>query len=156
MEHLGFGYFQIKIGLLTGLGTIADAMEMMILSILAPALHCDWLLNEWQQALITTVVFCGMGLSSPFWGKISDVYGRKACLILCTFVLFYFGALSTFSPVFAWLLVLRSLVGFGIGGVPQSTTLYAEFLPAKHRAKCLVMGNIFWSTGTCFEVISFK
>ena len=34
---------------------MADAMEMMILSILAPALHCDWLLNEWQKALITTV-----------------------------------------------------------------------------------------------------
>lgn len=36
---------------------MADAMEMMILSILAPALHCDWLLNEWQKALITTVIF---------------------------------------------------------------------------------------------------
>ena len=35
---------------------MADAMEMMILSILAPALHCDWLLNEWQKALITTVI----------------------------------------------------------------------------------------------------
>ncbi len=34
---------------------MADAMEMMILSILAPALHCDWLLNEWQKALITMV-----------------------------------------------------------------------------------------------------
>jgi MFS family permease len=39
------------------------------------------------------------------------------------------------------------------GGVPQSTTLFVEFLPAKHRAKCLVLGNIFWSTGTCFEVL---
>jgi len=35
---------------------MADAMEMMLLSILAPALHCDWLLNEWQKALITTVI----------------------------------------------------------------------------------------------------
>ena len=37
--------------------------------------------------------------------------------------------------------------------MPQSTTLFVEFLPAKHRAKCLVLGNIFWSTGTCFEVL---
>jgi hypothetical protein len=42
---------------------MADAMEMMILSILAPALHCDWLLNEWQKALITTVGFFSLYLT---------------------------------------------------------------------------------------------
>ena len=30
-------------------------MEMMILSILAPALHCDWALSNMQQAMLTTV-----------------------------------------------------------------------------------------------------
>jgi len=37
---------------------MADAMEMMILSILSPALKCDWWLESWQQALITTVRLC--------------------------------------------------------------------------------------------------
>jgi MFS family permease len=99
---------------------MADAMEMMILSILAPALHCDWLLNEWEKALITTVVFCGMMLSGAFWGKMCDQYGRKSCLILCTLFTFYFGTLSAFSPIFIWLLILRGLVGFGIGGKKTS------------------------------------
>jgi len=35
---------------------MADAMEMMILSILGPALHCDWNLPPWQQALLTSVI----------------------------------------------------------------------------------------------------
>ena len=134
---------------------MADAMEMMILSILAPALHCDWLLNEWEKALITTIVFCGMMLSGAFWGKMCDQYGRKACLILCTLFTFFFGALSAFSPIFMWLLLLRGLVGFGIGGAPQSVTLYAEFLPSKHRAKCVILTNLFWSLGACFEVNTF-
>ena len=34
---------------------MADAMEMMILSILSPALHCDWNLPGWKQAMLTTV-----------------------------------------------------------------------------------------------------
>ena len=34
---------------------MADAMEMMILAILSPALHCDWWLPSWKQAFITTV-----------------------------------------------------------------------------------------------------
>lgn len=32
----------------------------------------------------------------------------------------YYGILSAFAPVYSWILVLRGLVGFGIGGVPQS------------------------------------
>jgi hypothetical protein len=55
VEKIGFGRFQLKLSFLTGLAWMADAMEMMVLSILAPALHCDWLLNEWQKASITTV-----------------------------------------------------------------------------------------------------
>ena len=47
---------------------MADAMEMMILSILAPQLHCEWRLPSWQVALLTSV---GSPASSPlrhqFW-----------------------------------------------------------------------------------------
>jgi MFS family permease len=48
---------------------------------------------------------------------------------------------------------LRGLVGFGIGGAPQSVTLYAEFLPSKHRARCVVLTNMFWSIGAALEVV---
>jgi MFS family permease len=50
-------------------------------------------------------------------------------------------------------LILRGLVGFGIGGAPQSVTLYAEFLPSKQRARCVVLTNLFWSFGACLEVL---
>ncbi|MFN1240404.1 MFS transporter, partial [Paenibacillus larvae] len=61
--------------------------------------------------------------------------------------------LSAFAPVYSWILVLRGLVGFGIGGVPQSVTLYAEFLPMKARAKCILLIEVFWAIGTVFEVL---
>ena len=51
----GFGRFQVKLSLITGLSWMADSMEMMILSIISPALKCDWRLPDWKQALITTV-----------------------------------------------------------------------------------------------------
>ena len=41
-------------------------------------------------------------------------------LILCSVFTCYFGILSAFSPNFLWMLILRGLVGFGIGGAPQS------------------------------------
>ncbi|XP_061380089.1 synaptic vesicle 2-related protein [Danaus plexippus] len=152
VNALGFGWFQVKLSLYTGLCWMADSMEMTILSILSPALHCEWNISKYQQALTTTVVFMGMMLSSTFWGNISDRYGRKTALSMCGVLLFYYGLLSAIAPNFLWLLFLRGLVGFAIGCVPQSVTLYAEFLPTKQRAKCVVLLDCFWALGACLEV----
>ncbi|KAA0716727.1 Synaptic vesicle 2-related protein [Triplophysa tibetana] len=116
VEAIGFGTFQLKLSILTGLSWMADAMEMMILSILAPQLHCEWALPTWQVALLTS----GLKMS-VFW------------------TLFY-GLLSAFAPVYGWILFLRALVGFGIGGAPQSAT-------------CILLIEIFWALGTVFEVL---
>lgn len=153
IDNIGFGKFQVKLSILTGFAWMADAMEMMILAILSPALHCEWQLEGWKQAMITTVVFAGMMCSSSMWGSVCDKYGRKTELILCSVFTCYFGILSAFSPNFVWLLILRGLVGFGIGGAPQSVTLYAEFLPSASRATCVVLVEIFWAIGACFEVL---
>ncbi|ELU14236.1 hypothetical protein CAPTEDRAFT_220893 [Capitella teleta] len=152
VDAIGFGKFQLKLSLFTGIVWMADAMEMMILSILAPALHCYWDLSPIYQALLTTVVFAGMMVSSGMWGKICDKYGRKIEMILCSITTFFYGLLSAFAPNFTWILILRGLVGFGIGGVPQSVTLYTEFLPSKARAKCVVLIEIFWAFGSSLIV----
>ncbi|XP_043924328.1 synaptic vesicle 2-related protein [Protopterus annectens] len=153
VEAIGFGKFQWKLSILTGLAWMADAMEMMILSILAPQLHCEWRLPNWQVALLTSVVFIGMMSSSSLWGNMSDQYGRKTGLKISVLWTLYYGVLSAFAPVYSWILVLRGLVGFGIGGVPQSVTLYAEFLPMKARAKCILLIEVFWALGTVMEVL---
>ncbi|XP_071321888.1 synaptic vesicle 2-related protein-like [Trachinotus anak] len=153
LEAIGFGKFQWKMSLLTGLSWVADAMEMMILSILGPQLHCEWRLPSYQVALITSVVFVGMGISSPVWGNVSDKYGRKIGLTICMCWTLYYGLLSAFAPVYGWLLVLRGLVGFGIGGAPQSVTLYSEFLPVKARGICIMLIAAFWAVGSVFEVL---
>lgn len=145
MNALGFGWFQVKLSLCVGLCWMADSMEMTILSVLGPALHCDWGITRYQQALTTTIVFLGMMLSSTFWGQLSDRCGRKPvyfnslncflgtiilhlftsfgifqALTLCGVLLFVYGFLSSLAPSFGWLLLLRGLVGFAIGCVPQS------------------------------------
>ncbi|EFX74666.1 hypothetical protein DAPPUDRAFT_199755 [Daphnia pulex] len=149
----GFGRFQVKLSLITGLSWMADSMEMMILSIISPALKCDWRLPDWKQALVTTGVFLGMMMSAVFWGQLSDKYGRKKALALSAVLLSIFGLLSSFSPTFFWILLLRLLVGFAIGCTPQSVTLYAEFLPVRQRGKCVVLLDSFWALGACFEVL---
>ena len=55
VEHIGIGWFQIKIFFICGLFLVTEAMEMLLLSVLSPELRCEWMLDEWQVALITTV-----------------------------------------------------------------------------------------------------
>uniref|UniRef100_A0A3Q3WXG0 Major facilitator superfamily (MFS) profile domain-containing protein n=1 Tax=Mola mola TaxID=94237 RepID=A0A3Q3WXG0_MOLML len=153
VEAIGFGTFQWKLSILTGLSWMADAMEMMILSILAPQLHCEWKLPSLEVALLTSAVFIGMMISSSLWGNISDKYGRKTGLKMSVLWTMFYGLMSAFAPIYGWILVLRALVGFGIGGAPQSVTLYAEFLPMKSRATCILLIEVFWAVGTVFEVL---
>ncbi|GAA6217082.1 synaptic vesicle 2-related protein-like isoform X1 [Lates japonicus] len=153
LEVIGFGKFQWKISLLTGLSWLGDAMEMMILSILGPQLHCEWRLHSYEVALLTSVVFVGMGIGSPVWGKLCDKYGRKVGLVICMCWTLYYGLMSTFAPVYGWLLVLRGLVGFCVGGAPQAVTLYSEFLPVKARGMCIMLIAVFWAGGAVFEVL---
>lgn len=84
---IGFGKAQMVLSVMTGVVWMADAMELMILSIISPELKCMWRLSSWQEALITTVVFVGMGFSSSFWGNLADKYGRRIRIILKKFIL---------------------------------------------------------------------
>ncbi|ELU01298.1 hypothetical protein CAPTEDRAFT_214808, partial [Capitella teleta] len=74
-------------------------------------------------------------------------------LILSALWALYYGLFSSITPGYIWLLILRGLLGFGVGGVPQAITYYSEFLPSKSRGKCLVLIEVAWALGAMFEVI---
>ena len=61
VNNIGFGRFQIILSFIVGLCWMADSMEMMILSILPLALQCEWGINHYRQAFLTTIVFIGKG-----------------------------------------------------------------------------------------------
>jgi len=61
-----------------------------------------------------------MVVSSPFWGDLSDKYGRRLALWVSVALLYFYGTVSSFAPGYYWLVFLRCFVGFAIGCVPQS------------------------------------
>ncbi len=67
IDLMGFGPYQLGLSCIMGMAFVADAMEMMILGVLAPALHCHWHISQVQQASLTTVVFLGKILSTTFY-----------------------------------------------------------------------------------------
>lgn len=77
LSTIGFGKFQFFLILYGALGWVSEAMELMILSFIGPALQSEWGLSSNKESLISTVVFAGMLLGAYLWGYISDIWGRK-------------------------------------------------------------------------------
>ncbi|XP_022949295.1 organic cation/carnitine transporter 7 isoform X3 [Cucurbita moschata] len=77
LVSMGFGNFQILVLAYAGMGWASEAMEMMLLSFIGPAVQSAWSLSPHQESLITSVVFAGMLVGAYSWGIVSDKYGRR-------------------------------------------------------------------------------
>lgn len=158
---MGFGPFQLLITIFCGLLWLTDAMEFMIISVLSPAVKCQWSLSGFEEAMITSVVFFGFFLGGVFWGVIFDILGRKTGLFIVNVIILVFGLLSALRvspndskiPGYPWLLFCRCGVGFGAGGVGQSVCYYAEFLPQKTRGFFIVIGSAWWAIGSMLGAV---
>ena len=74
---MGFGYFQALLLAYAGMGWISEAMEVMLLSFVGPAVQFEWKLSSHEESLITSAVFAGMLIGASSWGIVSDNYGRR-------------------------------------------------------------------------------
>ena len=161
IEEIGFGPFQILITIFCGLLWVADAMELMLLSILSPLVKCQWNLTNFEEAMITSVVFLGQFCGGMFWGWLFDIIGRKKALLIVDIGILIFGVLSALKvssddgrlPGYPWLLICRFGVGFCAGGTTQVITYYAEFLPLKRRGGYIVLISAWWTIGTIFGAV---
>ncbi|XP_042001117.1 organic cation/carnitine transporter 7-like [Salvia splendens] len=151
LAMVGFGKFQGLLLAYGGVGYIADAMEIMILSFIGAAVEAEWHLSPGEKSLISTVVFAGMLVGSYVCGVISDAYGRKKGILCLAIVTSVAGLLSAFSPNYASLLVFRCLAGAGLGGMHTFTTWFLEFIPAPNRGVWMIVFSSFWTVGTIFE-----
>lgn len=148
IQQVGFGRFQTKLMIICGLGWAADAMEVLLISFALPAIAQEWNLTNTQKGLLGTAIFLGMLVGALVWGRVSDLFGRKVGFISTVAIDSVFGLLSAFAPSFAWLVILRSLTGFGVGGtLPVDYSIFAEYLPKEKRGRYLVLLESFWALG---------
>lgn len=148
---VGFGKFQGLLLVYAGIGSVAEAMEMMLLSFIGPAIHSEWGLSPRQESMLTSVVFVGMMVGALLWGIISDSKGRRYGFFATAMITFTAGFLSAFSSNYLTLIALRCLVGVGLGGGPVLSSWFLEFIPAPNRGIWMVIFSGFWTIGTLLE-----
>lgn len=151
LASVGFGKFQMLVLAYAGMGWISEAMEMMLLSFVGPALQSAWNLSSHEQSMITSVVFAGMLVGAYSWGVVADKHGRRKGFLITAMVTSVAGMLSALAPNYACLIILRCLVGIGLGGGPVLSSWFLEFIPAPSRGTWMVVFSAFWTIGTVFE-----
>ncbi|OAS24349.1 MFS transporter [Methylobacterium platani] len=125
---------QKTVVVLAALSIVMDGFDGQLIGFAVPVLIKEWGLSRGDFAPVLAAALVGMGIGSACAGLFADRFGRRWAVIGSVLV---FG-LATCAIGLAdglWGIgVLRFVAGLGIGGaLPSSTTVTAEFTPARRR-----------------------
>jgi MFS transporter, DHA2 family, tetracycline/oxytetracycline resistance protein len=132
----GFTHRQI-ITALSGLllAVLLGALDQTIVSTALRTI-ADQLHGQTVQAWVTTGYLVSSTIAMPFYGKLSDIYGRKP-LYLAAIVIFIVGSAGcTLANSMETLAVFRVLQGFGGAGLMSlPTAIVADLAPVRERGR---------------------
>ena len=130
------------------MGWMFDAMDVGLLSFVLVALQADWGLTDAQRGWLGSVNSIGMAVGAVAFGLWADRVGRKTVFIVTLLLFSLASGASAFVSSLAALMVLRFLIGMGLGGeLPVASTYVSERVPAHERGRVIVLLESFWALG---------
>ncbi|SDY12716.1 drug resistance transporter, EmrB/QacA subfamily [Saccharopolyspora shandongensis] len=114
-----------------GLGALDQTIVGSAIRVIADQLH-----GQTAQAWVTTAYLITATITTPLYGKLSDIYGRKP-LYLTAISLFLVGSLlcGMANSIYE-LAAFRAIQGLGGGGLMSlALTIIADMVPARQRSR---------------------
>jgi EmrB/QacA subfamily drug resistance transporter len=117
------------------LGMLLAALDQTIVATALPTIAGD-LHGLSHLSWIITAYLLASTVSTPLWGKLGDMYGRKQ-FFQASIVIFLAGsAASGFANSLAWLIVSRAVQGLGGGGlIVGAQTIVGDVVPPRERGR---------------------
>jgi MFS transporter, putative metabolite:H+ symporter len=148
LDRLPVGAFHRRVMWLVGLGYFFDSFDNTLsASVLASMLNTHWSTLQ-LNSVFMSATFAGLTIGAALAGLLSDRYGR---LFAYQFNLAIFGGLSllcAFAPTMQWLIVLRFVMGIGMGAeYVMGFGLVTEFVPPTHRGRYMGLLALFGGVG---------
>ncbi|WP_027818663.1 MFS transporter [Paraburkholderia bannensis] len=129
-----FTLLQKCVVVLAALSIVVDGFDSQLIGFAIPMLIKEWGITRNAFAPVVAAGLIGMGIGSACAGLFADRFGRRWAVIGSVLV---FGAATCsigLAPNVAVIAALRFVAGLGIGGaLPSSTTMTAEYTPARMR-----------------------
>jgi MFS transporter, putative metabolite:H+ symporter len=133
---------------IAGTGWMFDALDVGMLSFILAALKGEWNLSTEQMGWIGSINSIGMAVGALFFGLMADRIGRKNVFIFTLLLFSVCSGLSAFTTSLTIFVVLRFLIGMGLGGeLPVASTLVSESVPTENRGRIVVLLESFWAVG---------
>lgn len=141
----------------SGFGWALDAMDVGLISFILAALIQQWGLTTGAAGWIVAVGFVGMAIGAAIGGLLADRLGRRQVFALTLVIYGLATGASALVTGVAALLVLRFVVGLGLGAeLPVASTYVSEFAPTRIRGRLIVVLEAFWALGwTAAAAIGF-
>jgi MFS transporter, putative metabolite:H+ symporter len=130
--------------------TVLEFFDFSVVAFLLAVVGPQWHLTYGQSALILYSGGVGSIVGALIFGGLSDAWGRKAQMIIGTFICGFGAALIGFVPDGAWGLfaLLRFVVGVGLtAAVVPALTIVVELTPTRHRTMVTSFYVVFATAG---------
>ena len=123
----------ILIGLMAGM--LLAALDQTIVSTSIRTIADD-LHGLSAMAWVTTAYLITSTVTTPLYGKLSDIYGRRPMFITAISIFIFGSLLCTFATSMYELAAFRAIQGIGAGGLfSMALAILADIVPARERAK---------------------
>lgn len=125
---------EVLVGLLAGLFTAI--ISSTIVANALPVIIADLQGSQTQYTWVVTASLLTMTVSTPMWGKLSDLFNKKL-LIQGSLVMFVLSSvLAGFAQDVPQLIAMRAVQGLGMGGlVATSQSILGSIIPPRERGR---------------------
>ncbi|WP_431798666.1 MFS transporter [Microbacterium kunmingense] len=157
LDGLPFTRRHLRVLTGSGVGWALDAMDVGLISFVIAVLAQQWSLTGTETSLIASAGFLGMAVGASLGGLLADRIGRRSVFAVTLLVYGLATGASALAGAVAALLVLRFVVGLGLGAeLPVASTYVSELAPARIRGRVIVILEAFWAVGwTAAALIGF-
>lgn len=148
LDDVPLNRFHIKMAGLTFGAHLTEGFTLGTIGYALAGLNRQMPLDAFWMGLLGSSALLGIFFGSLVFGWLSDRVGRQK-IFLTSFVII---TLAAFAQLFVSspleLLILRLLIGFGMGGdFAVGHAILAEFSPRKHRGTLLGSFSVIWTIG---------
>ncbi|NUS45885.1 MAG: MFS transporter [Mycobacteriaceae bacterium] len=117
------------------LGVFLAALDQMVVSVAIRTIGDD-LHGLQQQAWVTTAYLIAATVSTPLYGKLSDIYGRKQLFVAAILMFLAGSAACAAAQSMSQLAALRAVQGLGAGGLMSlAVATIGDIAPPRKQAK---------------------
>ena len=117
------------------LGLFLGALDQTIVGPALPTIVTQLSGNDYYVWAITIYLLTST-ISVPFWGKLSDIYGRKPIFMIGIVIFLIGSALSGLSQNMGMLILFRGIQGIGAGSLfPVALAIIGDLFTPQERGK---------------------